>query len=326
MNPRHQAKIQVRESAIWESRGTNSSTRAGLALLREVLQLYQRGSYNEISLVIEKFRSLLQDVLLLCFLGSYLQGRKSTFNQLGKVLTLGNSPSSNTLSDAVEFLRIGLQMKGEDFQRLKTFYVGRAVGLSQQVSDGLTRRLNQALLESTSKGLHVSGGIKLVREAFESAGVTPRNPYVLESIYRTNTQMAYSAARWQSFQDEDVFGEILWGYEYVTTGDDRVRPAHALLDGFKSTKDDPIWRIIWTPNGWGCRCQIIPIFVPNRASRFPRPKKIDGVLVTPGPDKGWEFNPGETVGVGGSSVPKFIQKSLQELLPNFQKFSLPNHI
>lgn len=58
-----------------------------------------------------------------------------------------------------------------------------------------------------------------------------------------------------------------------------------------------------------CRCSIIEVFHGDeQAARDVPPSSvtIDGVAVQPGPDEGWEFNPGEVyrdvlgaVGVGG---------------------------
>jgi uncharacterized protein with gpF-like domain len=40
----------------------------------------------------------------------------------------------------------------------------------------------------------------------------------------------------------------------MTVGDDRVRPEHAVLDGFTARMEDPVWRKIYPPNGFNCRC------------------------------------------------------------------------
>ncbi len=47
-------------------------------------------------------------------------------------------------------------------------------------------------------------------------------------------------------------------YEYQTMGDDLVRPAHSILNGkvfdILSTED----KAVYPPNGYGCRCELIP--------------------------------------------------------------------
>lgn len=47
-------------------------------------------------------------------------------------------------------------------------------------------------------------------------------------------------------------------WEYKTVGDDKVRPAHRILDGLILPANDPRWDIIYPPNGWNCRCYVVP--------------------------------------------------------------------
>ena len=99
-----------------------------------------------------------------------------------------------------------------------------------------------------------------------------------------------------------MIDEILWGYKYVTVGDDRVRDEHAALEGTTAPKDDPIWQTIWPPNGWACRCQTIMIFEERKTVRPEPVVDVEGRAVVPGPDKGFNFNPGTVLQPGGGSV------------------------
>ena len=45
---------------------------------------------------------------------------------------------------------------------------------------------------------------------------------------------------------------------YKTVGDDKVRPEHAELDGLILPASDPRWDKIFPPNGWKCRCYVVP--------------------------------------------------------------------
>src|SRR5690606_37020353 len=47
-------------------------------------------------------------------------------------------------------------------------------------------------------------------------------------------------------------------WEYKTVGDDLVRPEHAALHGLILPANDPRWKLIFPPNGWNCRCYIVP--------------------------------------------------------------------
>lgn len=56
---------------------------------------------------------------------------------------------------------------------------------------------------------------------------------------------------WQTIEKNKHILPLL---RYVTVGDDRVRPAHRLLEGVVRPVDDPFWNIYYPPNGWNCRC------------------------------------------------------------------------
>lgn len=71
--------------------------------------------------------------------------------------------------------------------------------------------------------------------------------------YNTAIASAQMASRWVQFNEEkDIFPNLT----YRTVGDKNVRPSHKLLDGLTRPIDDDVWDTIYTPNGWGCRCDI----------------------------------------------------------------------
>ena len=47
-------------------------------------------------------------------------------------------------------------------------------------------------------------------------------------------------------------------WEYKTVGDEKVREEHKKLDGIILPANDPRWRKIFPPNGWKCRCYVVP--------------------------------------------------------------------
>lgn len=82
---------------------------------------------------------------------------------------------------------------------------------------------------------------------------TPRR---LNTIYRTNMQQAYAAARYQRYMD-NVDNRPYWQYSAV--GDQRTRPAHQALHGKIYRYDDPFWSTFYPPNGFNCRCTVIAL-------------------------------------------------------------------
>lgn len=153
---------------------------------------------------------------------------------------------------------------------------------STKVNDNLRQTVNDLILSGTP----VNRAKKVLNEAFRVNGLTPDNPYHVETIYRTQSALAYSAGRWQADQHPAI-QEILWGYKYITVGDSRVRMQHRMLDGVTLPKEDEFWLYFWPPNGWNCRCGIISLFE-KREIVLP-PKDWKGLAEI---DKNFTFNPG----------------------------------
>lgn len=73
--------------------------------------------------------------------------------------------------------------------------------------------------------------------------------------YETARLTAESSANYQRLRAQtDLFPY----WEYRTVGDERVREEHAELDGTILPANDPRWQKIYPPNGWKCRCRVVP--------------------------------------------------------------------
>ncbi|WP_158382420.1 phage minor head protein [Candidatus Sodalis pierantonius] len=77
--------------------------------------------------------------------------------------------------------------------------------------------------------------------------------YRLETIFRTNTQSAYMAGRYQRLR-ENVDQRPYW--QYVAVMDSHTRPSHAALHGRVFRYDDTGWDTLFPPNGYNCRCRV----------------------------------------------------------------------
>jgi len=172
-------------------------------------------------------------------------------------------------------------------------FAAQSVAAMDSMGGLLEDKIRKAIAESVRTGEHVDGTIAAVRKAFDDAGMTNAKPFLIETQARTQTQLAYSAGRLKANEDHAI-QDILWGYEYVTVGDDRVRPGHAALDGLKLPKDDPRWQEIMPPNGWNCRCSVIEVFKDESiatSNDIPEFVEVDGEVVRAGADEGFDFNP-----------------------------------
>jgi SPP1 gp7 family putative phage head morphogenesis protein len=147
--------------------------------------------------------------------------------------------------------------------------------------------------------------------------VTYGTPWRLETIYETNLQVAYMAGRYQGMRAAAQHSP--W-WEYSATMDSRTRPSHASLNGLVFRHDDPFWDTWYPPNGFRCRCRVIPrsdiekdrgdFLTSSADGRMQTVKRsvkkadgstvkvavkgyndpITGKLLTP--DMGWDYNPG----------------------------------
>lgn len=137
----------------------------------------------------------------------------------------------------------------------------------------------------------------------------------LRTIYSTNIQTAYMAGRYKRMVSNAV-DRPFW--KYVAIMDGRTRPKHRELNGKVFRWDDPIWRVIYPPNGFGCRCRVVAMTEDEFKASGIKLSNSDGILITkevvlrdgksvkvtglkgvlPGgedffPDVGWDYNPGD---------------------------------
>lgn len=98
-----------------------------------------------------------------------------------------------------------------------------------------------------------------VKKRVADTGAIFNNNY-LRAEHQFVTQSAIMAAKWETLDSEYL--------EFTTVGDSRVRPEHKLFDKFTALKTDPIWRRLYTPLDWGCRCTVIPGIAKNVSKEF----------------------------------------------------------
>lgn len=195
--------------------------------------------------------------------------------------------------EAVGFMQNRLKLKPTELARLKTIYGDTAINVTRNL--GTVVEVNAKLAADTivAEGMHVREGTVYLREALRTGGLDSPHPWLLETLVRSQIGLAYSAGRWNGNQDP-VINNILWGYDYVTVGDDRVRPTHAAMDGASYPKEHPFWSENWPPCGFNCRCDTIEVFKDekHKIKAVPEQVVIDGAVVLPGADVDWRYNSG----------------------------------
>lgn len=286
---RHQARLHLRDTRAYELLAIRLAARVGLRVQRRALQGYKRQEQDWAKHALDVFtevKPVLVDAVMLAYFRGLIRGNLSG----GKTLALARGFSA--LDRAVDAAAARLKVSNRVVSALARLADAQAIKVLDGVRGAVEKKLEAAVVEITRQNLHVDAGVNLLRKAFFASGIKPTNSFQLEAIFRTQTQLAYQAGRWQANQEPEI-QEILWGYKYVTVGDDRVRPSHQLLEGVTLPKDHPFWLTNWPPNGWACRCQAIEIFDEVDVVEPPDVTEIDGEWVVPGADEGFGYNAGE---------------------------------
>jgi len=127
----------------------------------------------------------------------------------------------------------------------------------------LTDKINASIRTIVKQDLSESKSIKLLNKRLKVMGLSVEKTGVVQVWIRTAISISVNTARWAATRNNPN----VWGYQYVTMRDDRVRPAHKELEGYTRKKEDPDWLIIWPPNSWNCRCQTVALLEKQRQSR-----------------------------------------------------------
>lgn len=236
--------------------------------------------------------SHLQGQLATIMLTGHLAGMRRavlSLRQKPKSLWLSNDNATLELSVFSNVLKYLTNKVSLDLNSLQKQYDTLALKVLSSASDNINNELAKTVNELISGGAHVREAKQILGAKFDQLGLKPASKSQLETIFRTQTQIAFSAGKYRAERGTPHIEKELWGYKYVTAGDDRVRPTHDALEGVTLPKDHPFWTMFYPPNGWNCRCQAIPLFEP--VELVPPPLGLNGQPLMP--DKGFVWRAGD---------------------------------
>ena len=212
---------------------------------------------------------------------AHLMGCRRTMISAPRALSL------DRFSEVIKQIRAtGLLPELSRVQRGYARRVYDSLGQLGADADATTRALIGDLVASDEPP---GRAMKILHAAMEKLGIGEVGQSRIETLYRTEAAIAYQAGRWAKVVER---WDDVWGFRYVTMGDDRVRPEHAALEGTTLPKDHHFWQRWWPPNGWNCRCQVAVIFkTPGYKHKSKPPGKIAGQV--PPPEQGFGRNFGE---------------------------------
>lgn len=159
---------------------------------------------------------------------------------------------------AAHFIRELTPVTRAAFDGLTAQYRRDAYTLAGVSDVRLIEKIRDALAEIAAKGETVRDFERAVDELTSAAEVQQLNSFSLDTAFQTAMQKAYSAGRLQQMNQPHVQAALPF-WQYWTVGDDRVRPEHACIHGFVARAIDPVWRKIYPPSGFNCRCSVAPL-------------------------------------------------------------------
>ena len=160
--------------------------------------------------------------------------------------------------DAAQYIRDLTPVTKEIFDGLTAQYKKHAFTLAAAADVRLIGKIRDALADAAQKGETKDQFELAVKKITDDAGVAELNSFTLDTAFNTAMQRAYSLGRYEQMHDPAT-KNVLPFWQYWTVGDDRVRPEHAVLDQFTARADDPVWMKIYPPNGFNCRCSVVPV-------------------------------------------------------------------
>lgn len=182
-----------------------------------------------------------------------------------------------TFTESLNFLQTRMGLSARALTALEEQYNSEAVRVINGATRVIERKLEQAILDSTRQGLSTKRGMELLRKAFDDAGLAPGNSWHLETLFRTETQKAYAAGRWNSLQEPEI-KEIVTALQYTAIDDNRTTPLCQKLDGTTLPMEHPFWRRYTPPNHYNCRSTLLEVFADEKVKMTKEPD-LEGIQV-----------------------------------------------
>jgi hypothetical protein len=178
-----------------------------------------------------------------------------------KKLTLSEALGGKLLASlATKPQQTLISYKQRSLSELQQKYLPKALQETTKLHESFAKAIKKAIQQSVSTSSHTQESIQLLKESLGDIGLSMDNNRLYETIVRTELHSAYTQATLE-FDNDPAIQEILWGYEFNSTLDERLRDSHEEENGKQAPKDDPIidrWRELLAE--YNCRCQLLQIF------------------------------------------------------------------
>jgi len=241
----------------------------------------------------ELIKALYQEPFLADLLGRLEVDSKEAGNALANW-------TSVQFQEAVDFFKSKKIMRPADFKKLQDRYKQDAFSIAGTANQYTITQVHSALLNAIETGEPQASVVKEIRRL-----VPDMSKAHADVVFRNNVIGSYQRGRWDQLQRVKR-GRPFW--QYVTVGDDRVRPDHAAMDQKVFAADSPVWNTWYPPNGHQCRCGVVSLTQRDVESEGldveTSPPIVEEKNKPPRvarPDTGWSTSPAASKGADAAS-------------------------
>ncbi len=192
--------------------------------------------------------------------------------------------------EAIAWFRARVPLTRDEWDTLTAKVRRKAFTVSGVALLDVVAEVWESLTKALEDGTPYEEWKKEVREKLEAAWGR-RDGHRLETIFRTNVQMAYQSGRWAQLQDPEVRATHPY-LMYDAVLDNRTTEICRTRNGTVLPADDPWWYRNWPPLHFNCRSGVRPLTEAEAARRtIGRPDTVppqDGFGSAP---EFWEWSP-----------------------------------
>lgn len=162
------------------------------------------------------------------------------------------------VNDAVAYFEDRYPENSRDTSLILNNYVQEAERGERRMARALSNRARDHLAEALREGGTLQEFAAAVRRDAVNLGIEVPSHGYLQTVFKTQTGMAYGAGRFKQLTSHEVLSVRKYG-QYITFRDSHVRPAHRKLEGTQWDLSSAEWHSIAPPNGINCRCSFSSI-------------------------------------------------------------------
>jgi len=204
---------------------------------------------------------------------------------------------------AVEAILRKIPLTRDEYDQLEARHKSQAFTISRIATADVIEKLKRDMAQHIEDGGTFGEWRDALDEKFDALGVTRPSSHYLEIVYRNNVMRAYNESQLSYVKKNRSRVALL---EYHAIRDERTRPAHKAMHGFRASPDSPVWNEWYPPNGHRCRCRVV-IISRTVARRYGLVE--DPIAPAERPDEGWGYAPDEHL------PPQLVERAAEYGIP-----------